>query len=147
MIVKLVHKPTQSCAKLKESLVFLYKRLVAQQKLPVWFSYSRMEQCMSSTKFCFPLAENNQGRLERNWPRIIFDAGTRTLLKMISKWPWGASVERNKSHFEQRHRNKNGYDQKNEPTILLPSEVHTKTKPKTNPNPKLSLFFRFRVFG
>ena len=36
--------------------------------------------------------------------------------------------------------NNNGYDQKNEPTICLPSRVHTKPKPKTNPNPKLSFF-------
>ena len=27
--------------------------------------------------------------------------------------------------------NNNGYDQKNEPTIFLPSRVHTKPQPKT----------------
>ena len=27
----------------------------------------------------------------------------------------------------------NGYDQKHEPTIFLPSGIHTKAKPKTNP--------------
>ena len=36
----------------------------------------------------------------------------------------------------------NRYDQKNEPTIFLPSGVHTEPKPKTNPkthpNPKKS---------
>ena len=32
-----------------------------------------------------------------------------------------------------RAQNKDGYDQKNEPMICLPSGVHTKPKPKTNP--------------
>ena len=41
----------------------------------------------------------------------------------------------------QRALNKNGYDQKNEPTLFLPSGVHTKSKPKINPNPKLLGFF------
>ena len=36
----------------------------------------------------------------------------------------------------RRALNKNGYDQKNEPTIFLPSGVHTKPKPKTNLNPE-----------
>ena len=36
--------------------------------------------------------------------------------------------------------NNNGYN-KNEPTIVLPSGLHTNPKPKTNPNPKLRVIF------
>ena len=39
-----------------------------------------------------------------------------------------------------RARNNNRYDRKNEPTIFLPSGVHTKPKPKTNPKLIISLF-------
>ena len=46
----------------------------------------------------------------------------------------------------RRALNKNRCNQKNEPKLFLPVGVHTKPKPKTNPNPKRSCrIFRVRV--
>ena len=45
----------------------------------------------------------------------------------------------------RRALNKNGYGQKNEPTIVCPAEYTTKTKPKTDPKLTLNLVFKVRV--